>query len=175
MNIIEITPLIFLTIILLITTISDIRTHKIPNYCTYPAIVIGIGYYTYMNGLHGLLFSLAGLFLGLFLLILFYLKGGMGAGDVKLMGAVGVLLGPKGVFVAFLCTALIGGIYAVILLGLHGYLKESVKRYGTMLKTYIFTMSLVYLPPAKIVKMPVLPYGVAIALGTSLSFIRNVF
>jgi prepilin peptidase CpaA len=99
----------------------------------------------------------------------------MGAGDVKLMGAVGVLLGPKGVFVAFLCTALIGGIYAVILLGLHGHLKESVKRYGTMLKTYIFTMSLVYLPPAKIVKMPVLPYGVAIALGTSLSFIRNVF
>ena len=174
MNIIEITPLIFLTIILLITTISDIRTHKIPNYCTYPAIAIGIGYYTYMNGLHGLLFSLAGLFSGLFLLILFYLKGGMGAGDVKLMGAVGVLLGPKGVFVAFLCTALIGGIYAVILLGLHGHLKESVKRYGTMLKTYIFTMSLVYLPPAKIVKMPVLPYGVAIALGTSLSFIRNV-
>ncbi len=174
MNPIDITNLIILAVILIIAVISDIRFHKIPNLLTFPAMVVGIAYHFYMSGLHGLLFSVVGIFLGMASLIFFYFKGGMGAGDVKLMGAVGGMIGAKGVFVAFLCTALAGGIFAIVLLTLHGRLKETAKRYGTILKVLIFTWSLIYLPPEKEEKMPLMPYGVSIAIGTSLAVLRNV-
>jgi prepilin peptidase CpaA len=112
---------------------------------------------------------MAGLLLGLCIFMPFYLATGMGAGDVKLMGAVGVFLGPIGVFMAFLATAVVGGIYAIILIAMHGFLKETVKRYGAMLKTFFYTQSFIYIPPEKAEEMPVMAYGVAIAIGTSLS------
>ena len=93
----------------------------------------------------------------------------MGAGDVKLMGAVGGLLGPKGVFVAFIFTAIIGGIYALVILTLHGLLKETFKRYWMILKTFIFTQKFIYTLPSERGKKPRLYYGVAIALGTIIS------
>lgn len=174
MNSIEITKLVILAIILLIAVVSDIRFHKIFNWLTFPAMVVAISYHSYMSGLQGLLFSVVGIFVGIGLLILFYFKGGMGAGDVKLMGAVGGMLGAKGVFVAFLCTALVGGIYAIILLALHRQLKDTVKRYGTIMKVFIFTRSLIYMPPEKREKMPLMPYGVSIAIGSSLSVLKDV-
>jgi len=54
------------------------------------------------------------IFLGMGLFIILYLMGGMGAGDVKLIGAVGSMLGPYMVLTAVLCTALIGGICALV-------------------------------------------------------------
>jgi len=103
---------------------------------------------------------------GVVVLILPYILGGMGAGDIKLMGAVGGLLGPKGVFTAFLFTAIIGGIYALLILVLSRNLKNTVKRYGTMLKTFILTRNLIYIPPSPGEKSLRLCYGIAISLGT---------
>jgi prepilin peptidase CpaA len=158
--------ILFLGVILLIASIYDLRFQRIPNWLTYPAVIAAIAYHIVINGLTGFLFSLEGLSVGIAVLILFYLKGGIGAGDVKLMGAVGGLLGPKGVFNAFLFTALIGGIYALVLLALYGHLKETVKRYGIMLKTFILTRDVIYIPLPNKNKIPRLCYGVAIALGT---------
>jgi prepilin peptidase CpaA len=174
MNFIEIIPLSILIVILIITTIYDIKFHRIPNWLTFPTMAAGIGYHTYMKGIQGLLFSIEGLFLGLALFIVFYLTAGMGAGDIKLMGAVGGLIGYKGVFMAFLGTALVGGIYALILLTLHGHLKETIKRYGAILKVSIFTRRFAYFPPEKKEKMPVMAYGVAIAFGTLLSILTDI-
>jgi prepilin peptidase CpaA len=89
----------------------------------------------------------------------FYLLGGMGAGDVKLMGAVGGFLGPKGVFAAFLGTSLIGGVYAIVLLALQGGITDIIRRYGLMLKAFFFTHRMAYIPPVKKEKMPALCYG----------------
>ncbi len=61
--------------------------------------------------------STGGLFLGVAFLLPVYLIGGMGAGDVKLMGAVGSILGPQGVFIAFLYSAIAGGLYALFRAG----------------------------------------------------------
>jgi prepilin peptidase CpaA len=155
-------------VILMIATLSDIRNHRIPNWLTYPAIAGGIGYHTYMNGMQGFLFSTGGLVLGFLLLIFFYLAGGMGAGDVKLMGAVGAFLGAKGVFAAFLCTAVGGGVYALIVMSLHGSFKDCMLRYGLMLKTFLMTYKLIYIPPEGNKAMPTLYYGGAIALGASM-------
>jgi prepilin peptidase CpaA len=162
----EIGPIIFLTIILVVATVKDIKFRKIPNWLTYPTMIVAIAYYTGMNGLEGLLFSLGGIAVGMAVLIPLYLMGGMGAGDVKLMGAVGGLLGPKGVLIALLCTALIGGIYAIISLAFYGELGKTIKRYWRILLTFILTKKFIYIQPHENIKKLKLCYGVAIALGT---------
>jgi len=112
--------LLFLTIVLIIGTATDVRFHKIPNWLTFPTMTIGVVYHTAAKGWEGFLFSLEGIAVGIACFAVPYLMGGMGAGDAKLMGAVGGLLGPAGTFIAFLFTAIIGGIYALGLLAFHG-------------------------------------------------------
>lgn len=162
-------PFTFLTIALLIAAINDIRSHKIPNWLTLTTMVAGIFYNTFISGLNGFLFSAGGVAVGIAVLIIPYLFKGTGAGDVKLMGSVGGFLGPKGVFIAFLFTSFVGGIYAMVLLALHGFLKETAKRYGSIIKAFIFTRSFIYIPPSKNEEKPKMCYGIAIALGTLIS------
>jgi prepilin peptidase CpaA len=90
----------------------------------------------------------------------------MGAGDAKLMGVVGAFLGPKGLVIASLFTAVIGGFYALGLLIFHGHLKETGTRYTAMLKTFLGTKEFIYLASPQTEKPHKLCYGVAIALGT---------
>jgi prepilin peptidase CpaA len=169
MNFFELIPFSILATVLIIGAAWDLRFHKIPNWLTFPAAVLAIAYHTGMNGFSGFLFSLEGMAAGIAILLPFYSLGGMGAGDVKLLGAVGGLLGPKGVFAAFLFTALVGGIYALILLASHGYLKKTILRYKKILVTLILTRYIIYLPPSASERKLRLWYGLAIAVGTFLS------
>jgi prepilin peptidase CpaA len=169
MNISDPLPSLFLATVLLTGAAWDLRFHKIPNWLTFPAAALAIAYHTVMNGFGGFLFSLEGIAVGIAILLPFYLLGGMGAGDAKLLGAVGGVLGPKGVFLAFLFTALVGGIYALVLLAYHGFLKKAFLRYGIMLKTFFLTGNFIYIPPPERERKPKLWYGLAIALGTFLS------
>jgi len=94
----------------------DLRWHRIPNWVTVPACLTGISYHVWSNGLAGgLAFSLQGLAAGLAILIIPFLMGGMGGGDVKLLVALGCWLGPAGVFNLFLYGALAGGIIALVM------------------------------------------------------------
>ena len=106
----------FLAGILIVAAIIDLYLRKIPNLLTYPTIIIAFIYNCIYNGFNGLLFSGTGLLVGLIALGIFYLFGGMGAGDVKLMGAVGAVLGPKNVLNVFLFTGIIGGIYSIMII-----------------------------------------------------------
>ena len=58
--------------------------------------------------------SIAGLVIGLVLMLPGHALGATGAGDVKLMAAVGAIVGPGLVFYAFVCTSLAGGVLAVV-------------------------------------------------------------
>jgi len=158
--------LLLLAGMLIIASVTDLRSHRISNRMTYSTMIFGLIYYSMTSGLAGFLLSVSGLFLGLALLIAFYLLGGMGAGDVKLMAAVGSLLGPMGVFAAFLGTAVAGGIYALIILAAKGYLLDTLKRFGLMIRTFFITKKFIYIPPPREEKAPLLCYGVAISLGT---------
>jgi len=92
---------IVLFIVLFIAIITDLSYRKIPNALTFPAMFCGVGVHIYSGGWGGLGFSTLGIVTGIGLLFVFYLFGMMGAGDVKLMGAVGSFLGPAGVFRPF--------------------------------------------------------------------------
>ncbi len=159
--------IIFLSCILLIAAIIDVRIQKIPNLLTFPAMVVALAYHCITNGWDGLLFSAGGLALGIALFIIPYLMGGMGAGDAKLMGAVGALIGPKSIFLASLFTAVAGGIYALLLLLIScKYFKDFITRHAATLKTFAFTGQLIPIPADENEKKPRLCYGLAIAFGT---------
>lgn len=97
----------------LIATIVDIRTRRIPNVLTFS--MAGIGLSLAAAGFSGvsLRASVLGLVIGVALMMPGYLFGGTGAGDVKLMAAVGAIVGPAVVLSAFLFTAIAGGVLAV--------------------------------------------------------------
>jgi len=160
---------ITLFIILLIAVLTDLSQRRIPNLLTFPAMLLGVLAHSYQSGVGGMLFSTGGLALGLGLLLIFYIFGMMGAGDVKLMGAVGSFLGPMGVFQAFLFTALAGGLYAVVVLALKGELVRFLTRLGMSLYLSIAQRKPALLPDEAAKELPVLCYGVAIAVGTTVS------
>jgi prepilin peptidase CpaA len=161
---------IILGITLTIAVATDVLYRKIPNVLTFSVIIFGILYHILLNGFDGFLFSFGGVLLGLGLLLPFYLFGMMGAGDVKLMGAVGSILGTAGVFKAFLCTAIIGGIYAMIVLAIKGQLFDFMKRFAYSAKLSLLTGKPTLIP-GEGKASPILCYGIAIALGTSLSMV----
>ena len=164
---------IILIVVLIIAAISDIRFQKIPNWLTFPAMLAAVVINTSSMGLQGFLFSFGGILVGIAAMIIPYLMGGMGAGDAKLMGAVGGMLGPKGVFIAFLLTALIGGLYALGILAYCGGLGETVLRYWQMLKMFFLTGKVSYVPPPAQDAKPRLRYGVAIAMGTIMTVVMK--
>ncbi|HKJ34304.1 MAG TPA: prepilin peptidase [Balneolales bacterium] len=158
---------LFLTGILVVVAIIDLRSRKIPNLITFPTIVFGLIYFSITSGWKGFLFSLEGLALGIAIFSIPYLMGVMGAGDVKLMGAVGAIIGPKGVFIAFLYTAIAGGFYALIILVFNiNYLKNFIKRSAITIKSFVLTKQFIPIPADESEKKLRLCYGVAIAVGT---------
>jgi prepilin peptidase CpaA len=159
--------MLLLLLILGISAIIDFRTQKIPNLITLPSIIIALLYYFIANGVDGLIFSTLGLAIGIGLLIIPYGLGIMGAGDAKLMGAVGAILGSKGVFVAFLISALVGGIYALIIILINKkQFKGFFKKQLITLKLFILTRKFIPDPVEDSEGKPRLCYGIAIALGT---------
>jgi prepilin peptidase CpaA len=152
--------------ILAISVAWDLCFRRIPNWLTLPAAVAGIGYHIITGGLTGLVFSLVGMAVGFGFFFLFYMMGGMGAGDVKLMAAIGSFLGARDVLYAGAYTAIAGGIYAVILILAIKENRKAFSRYGLMAKALITTGHFANIPRDKDVKTTPLCYGVAIAAGT---------
>lgn len=147
---------------LIISFITDIRKRLILNIVTFPAILLGLVLNTVQSGWEGLLFSFLGLLLGFGLLIIPYALGGIAAGDVKLLAAIGALQGSSFVFSSFIYTSIIGSLIAVLFL-----LKR--KELSLSLKRIFISAKLKTLDSLDKTEMnQTLPYGVAIALGTFL-------
>lgn len=174
-------PLIWLTMgneviilfiaIMLTASLSDTLWRKIPNIITFPAMITGLLYHGFSGGLKGLLFSIEGIGLGITFLIVFYILSGMGAGDVKLMGAAGSFLGPKGIFIAFLCTALTGGLIALGVIIFRPSVKATAINVFEMTKIFWHTRRL-NLPEG--LKAKRVPYGPAIAVGSIIAIFSTM-
>ncbi|MFV9645751.1 MAG: A24 family peptidase [Desulfobacterales bacterium] len=159
---------IALVIVLVVSAaIIDVRSQRIPNYLTMPGWGIGLMYHVLASGKDGLIFSLAGLILGISLLLLFYVLGGVGAADVKLMGAIGALLGWEGVLKAFVFSALLGGIYSIAAMAKAGILRKFVRNVWETLKSLVITRRIVSYDPVN--RKLKICYGLPIAIGTILS------
>ncbi len=152
---------------LVIAAITDFQSCRIPNWLTFSLGTFGLLMHTWASGLDGLLFALQGLGLGMACLILFYVKGGMGAGDVKLLGGVGAIIGPFQVFGAFLITAFLGGIYSLCMMGAMGGMGYMWDR----VRAFLLNLKLARMLPQPIqvgANEPRLRYALVIGLGTIL-------
>ena len=144
--------------------VFDYRFRKVPNLVTFPAIVCGMAVAFLKGGLIGLSASIMGLFLGIALLSFPYAMGGIGAGDVKLLGAIGAIKGPWFVFMTFLVAAIIGGIMAVGRMAF--IIKGSDMRVlGQSVRAAYYTGALSAIEIPEYALKERLPYAVAISGG----------
>jgi prepilin peptidase CpaA len=104
----------FAVVVTLAAAVTDVRSRRIPNRLTYPAMLAGLALQAVSHGWRGLLLAAsAGLFWGV-VFLLFYLVQAMGAGDVKLATALGCISGFADAQRLMLATAVAGGLLAVI-------------------------------------------------------------
>lgn len=145
---------------------GDLRTRRIPNYLTLGAALAGLAYNLVFFGWEGLLDGVLGLLLGFAFLILPYIFGGMGAGDVKALASLGAWLGPTATLYLCCYMGIAGGLMALGVLAWKGILWQKIRRGGIFLQNLILFQSFgnagVSTP---IQETAGIPYGVAIALG----------
>jgi prepilin peptidase CpaA len=97
----------------LAASIDDLARRHIANWIPAAALAGGFGWQIGQGGWQGALAALGGTIAGFAVFLVFYLLGGMGGGDVKLMAGFGALLGAGRLLEAALWTAGVGGILAV--------------------------------------------------------------
>ncbi len=117
---------VLLGILVAIAAVFDIRYRRIPNWLVLTGIIVGLGWNVYSSGWSGLGRGAAGLGLGFVLYFPLYLIRARGAGDVKLLAAVGAITGPGNCLWIFLSTAILGGIIALLVLLVRGRLRKTL-------------------------------------------------
>ncbi len=166
---------VLLTIVLVCTAtlaaIYDLRYRRIPNWVSLSGIVLGFGCNTLLLGLDGLRGAALGLLCAAVIYVPLYLVRGMGAGDVKLMAAVGALAGPKGWFEIFLATALIGGVTSLAVIATKGRVHQTFWNVGLIVTELLHFRA----PAVRDSRLDLrhrealgLPHGAAIAAGSLL-------
>lgn len=104
----------------IVAATTDLWKFKVYNALTFPLLVSGLAYHAYTAGWEGISDSAFGVLFGFASLILFYILGGMGAGDVKLLAAIGAWLGMPMTLWVFVVSSILGGLYAAALIIIQG-------------------------------------------------------
>ena len=139
----------------------DLRTRRVPNVLTAGLATFGFGFA--LSGVSGfsVWMALAGLVLGLALMLPGHLFGATGAGDVKLFAAIGTLVGPAHIVPAFIFTALAGGVMALGVAASRGRLQRTLGRTASLVATGGSTAAAIKAPAEN----NRFPYAPAIAVG----------
>jgi prepilin peptidase CpaA len=112
----------------------DLRWRRVPNWLTGVGIAIGFAGNVMERGLGaGLVFAIAGFGLALGVYLGLYALRAVGGGDAKLMAAIGAIVGWREWGGIFLCTALLGGVAAVVVSLARGRLKKTLRNAGLAL------------------------------------------
>src|SRR5262245_3967541 len=114
-------------IVAALACISDLRSRRIPNALTFPAALCGVAAAALVDGMSGATTSATGWLVGIAIFFPFFALGGLGAGDVKLLGAIGAWLGPSIVIRVALYSAVAGGVFAIALALKRGYVRTAVR------------------------------------------------
>ena len=149
---------------------TDWRSRRIPNWLTIPGLVLGVAANTLARGWPGTKDSLLGAGLGLSLLLPFVIIRALGAGDWKLIGALGAFLGPRQLVLVLIVTILVNGAMAVIMIVWKRRVTQTARNFLQMLAA-IATLQLpgreLTLDNPDAVKVP---FGVAVAIAMILYF-----
>jgi prepilin peptidase CpaA len=172
---------IMTALMVVVAAVIDYRRFRVPNLLTFPLCASGLVFHGIAGGLSGLQASAQGLLIGGLLLMLFYVLGVMGAGDVKLLAGVGAWLGASNVFCVFLVAALAAGVYSVAIFALQRrlgqikvFLQVTILQLCTLGKHLAFSE-----PVGTLVQRPdrrwrVMPFAVMIAIGLAVAAVRVV-
>jgi prepilin peptidase CpaA len=163
---------VWIGLVALIATVSDLRYRKIFNWLTLPAMAIGLLLSFLASGLPGLVFGLVGIVLAFIAFIWMWGLKILGAGDVKLVMAFAALAGAatlagrNGIaFVAdlSLLSVMVGGVIAAITLAVQGRLGAFIKKFSRFFVTFTSRNLATEFPKAD----PTLqmPFGVSIAIA----------
>src|SRR5215831_9740817 len=161
-------PEVLLLIVVLAAAVYDVRYRRIPNWISVGGIALGVLSNSLRHGIPGLLFALTGFAVGFGVYLLLYLIHAMGAGDVKLMGAIGALVGWQTWIAIFVIAAILGGIMAMIVIVARNRVKKTFWNVGYLLNemrrgraAYVSREELDVRSPQSVG----LPHGAVIAIG----------
>jgi prepilin peptidase CpaA len=148
---------------------TDLRERKIPNWLTVPGLFAGVALNSYFAGWHGTKISLEGAGLGLAVLFPLVLLRALGAGDWKLMGAVGAFLGPVLFPFVLVASIFVAGAMAVVEMIRTHRVMETLRNVALLVQGF-FAFGLrahpeISLDNPRLMKMP---FGLAVAGGTLL-------
>jgi prepilin peptidase CpaA len=161
---------VLLLALVLTAAAYDIPYRRIPNWLTASGVLAGIAMNAFLyQGWPGLRLSLAGLAVGFGVYFLLYSLRAMGAGDVKLMAALGATVGWQDWAGIFIVTAIIGGLASLALMTLRGRVRKTLWNVGYVLSemkhgraAYLSNEEL----DVRSAKGVGLPHGAVIAAGT---------
>ena len=160
-----------LLILLVIASVSDYRTYKVPNWLTVSGMIFGLIYNTVVPfSIHlGFLWALGGLLLGLLIMLPCYALRIMGAGDVKLMAMVGAFLGVNDALHAVIFSFIVGGIAALVFASYNKALVRMVGNVKSIAQMMMMSAIGGFRPDVQIEaskSVGKLPYGICISIGT---------
>lgn len=147
----------------------DFAERRVPNWLNAVLALAGLGAQFAFGGWNGLGVAMLGLLVGFGVLIVPWMMHGMGAGDVKLMAAIGAWLGPWLTLLSFGAGAIIGGVAAIIMILSTGRAAYAVVNLQTiMTKMKKFDTAFGEYGGAKTfgTTSQLLPYGVPLTAGT---------
>jgi len=165
-------PVVIVAVIVVVVTaaVFDVRRRRIPNWISVSGAVLGVGLNAIVShGLQGVVFALEGMALGFGIYFVLYALRAMGAGDVKLMAAVGSLVGWQNWLGVFFISAIVGGILALIIVVRRGRVQRTFRNVGFIL-SQMTRLRPAYLAREELdVRSPQavsLPHGAVIAVAT---------
>lgn len=150
----------------------DWQIRRIPNWLTVSGLFLGIALHASFAGWHGALMSVEGAGLALIVLLPLVLLRALGAGDWKLMGAIGAFLGPWTFVLVLLASVLVSGLMATVMMVQTKRVKETMRNLVVLIRGF-FAFGLRANPDISLDNPSLLklPFGVAAALGTLIIFI----
>ncbi|MCA8997874.1 MAG: prepilin peptidase [Planctomycetaceae bacterium] len=158
----------FVSVVLIVAAIIDGRELRVPNWITFPMVISGIIYNSWIGGLDGFGLAMWGMTVGLLTLLPLWMVGGMGAGDVKLMAGIGAWLGATVTWHVFLVTCIVGAVMAVAMVL---WKREWNKHYGNFLIILTEWMTIRNVEKLNEIaaerkpRMLLLPYGIPICVA----------
>ena len=164
---VQLSKALLLMLLLVCCSVTDLSARRIPNSVLLPSLMTSLFLNSIAGGLPGLADSVAGLLIGLLMLMPLHVLGRMGAGDIKLMGVVGSALGAWGAVVAGLATMMAGGILA-ILYAVWLFTKPGIVSRISSISQHLTgkAAALDHHMTWQTVRAAEIPYAIAIAAGT---------